>query len=73
MYYNLTSVFQSHLQVIFMDQNLWQIVHSTSTVLEKFPMEKFKDQRTLKKKKNKTMDNYILGPPEYFYKQRVTR
>ena len=51
MYYNLTSVFQSHLQVIFMDQNLWQIVHSTSTVLEKFPMEKFKDQRTLKKKK----------------------
>lgn len=50
MYYNLTSVFQSHLQVIFMDQNLWQIVHSTSTVLEKFPMEKFKDQRTLKKK-----------------------
>jgi len=56
-----------------MDQNLWQIVHSTSTVLEKFPMEKFKDQRTLKKKTNKTMDNYILGPPEYFYKQRVTR
>lgn len=52
MYYNLTSVFQSHLQVLFMEENLWEIVQSTSTVLEKFTTEKFKDQRTLKNKQN---------------------
>lgn len=71
MYYNLTSVFQSHLQVIFMDQNLWQIVHSTSTVLEKFPMEKFKDQRTLKKKQTKQWTITYLGHQNTFINKEL--